>query len=50
MPMLQQVDYRVRLVDLLAEVRTWLDVEVPPGTARKETEVAVGMLLQGRRT
>jgi SWI/SNF-related matrix-associated actin-dependent regulator of chromatin subfamily A-like protein 1 len=38
------------VLDLPPKVRTWLDVEVPPGTARKETEVAVGMLLQGRRT
>ena len=37
------------VLDLPPKVRTWLDVEVPPGTARKETEVAVGMLLQGRR-
>ena len=37
------------VLDLPPKVRTWLDVEVPEGTARKETEVAVGMLLQGRR-
>jgi SWI/SNF-related matrix-associated actin-dependent regulator of chromatin subfamily A-like protein 1 len=37
------------VLDLPPKFRTWLDVEVGEGTARREMEVALGMLMQGQR-
>jgi len=37
------------VLDLPPKLRTWLDVEVKEGTAQKEMEVVLGLLLQGQR-
>jgi len=37
------------VLDLPPKVRTWLDVEVKEGTAQKEMEIVLGLLMQGRR-
>ena len=37
------------VLELPPKLRTWLDVDVPPNTAQKETEEALAILLQGQR-